>query len=256
MNSPDTAHALTRENLVAALPPALQKDPSAVALAESMAYQLAQRPAEIDRLRIYPQIDRLDESVLDTLAYDFKVDWWNGDYSLDEKRRTMQGNWKVHKLLGTKTAVELGLRAIYPQSWVEPWFAYEDGKGTPYHFRLHIDLSDEMLAEGKPASVLERVRYYQSLRDHLDEIRYTIEAKQPAVLALGTGIGSNAALGIREQPDAFRFSGEVRAGAAENGTRTLLNLPEDTAAPHRVSILRTGGSFVMTAPVIFPTEEG
>lgn len=283
MNSPDTAHALTRENLVAALPPALQKDPSAVALAEAMADQLSRRPLEIDRLRIYPQIDRLDEPVLDTLAYDFKVDWWNGDYSLDEKRRTMRGNWKVHKLLGTKTAVELGLRAIYPQSWVEPWFAYEDGKGTPYHFRLHIDLSDEMLAEGKPASVLERVRYYQSLRDHLDAIQYTIEAKQPAVLRLGTGMGANAAmgvteapdvfdfrsalypaeamgnrttLGVSEQPDVFRFSGEVRAGAAENGTRTLLTVTEDTKAPHRVSILRTGGSFVMTAPPpLHPTGE-
>lgn len=281
MSSPDTAHALTRENLVAALPPALQKDPSAVALAESMADQLARRPAEIDRLRIYPQTDRLDEPVLDTLAYDFKVDWWDGDYSLDEKRRTMQGNWKVHKLLGTRAAVETGLRAIYPQSWAEPWFAYEDGK--PYHFRLHIDLSNEMLAEGKPASVLERVRYYQSLRDHLDEIRYTIEAKQPAVLGLGTGMGANAALGVtegrdvfdfrsalypaeamgaqeimgvREQPDVFWFSDEVRAGAAENGTRTLLTVPEDTKAPHRVSILRTGGSFVMTALPIFPTEEG
>lgn len=274
-------HGLTRENLVASLPPALQKDPSAVALAEAMADVLSRRVGEIDRVRLYPEIGRLDEPVLDTLARDFKVDWWDSDYSPDEKRRTLKDSWKVHKLLGTKTAVELGLRAIYPKSWAEPWFAYEDGK--PYHFRLHIDLSDEMLAEGKPARVLERLQYYQSLRDHLDEIRYTIEAKQPAVLGLGTGLGANAALGVpegrdmfffqsalyptetmgaqeimgvREQPDVFRFSGKVRAGAAENGTRTLLNVPENTTAPHRVSILRTGGSFVMTAPPIFPTEEG
>lgn len=83
-----------------------------------------------------------------------------------------------------------------------------------------------------------------------------IKCRTDATLHIGTGIGSNAALGVREQPDVFRFSDKVRAGSAENGTRTLLNLPEDTAAPHRVSILRTGGSFVMTAPVIFPTEEG
>ena len=66
------SHGLTRENLVATLPPALQKDPSAVALAEAMADLLAQRPEEIEQLRIYPVIDRLDERLLDILAYDFK----------------------------------------------------------------------------------------------------------------------------------------------------------------------------------------
>lgn len=69
------SHGLTRENLVATLPPALQKDPSAVALAEAMADLLARRRSEIERLRIYPVIDRLDEQLLDILAYDFKVDW-------------------------------------------------------------------------------------------------------------------------------------------------------------------------------------
>lgn len=69
-------------------------------------------------------------------------------------------------------------------------------------------------------------------------------------------MGALGTLGVREQPDVFRLVDEVRAGAAENGTRTRLGVPEDMQAPHRVSILRTGGSFVMTAPVIFPTEEG
>lgn len=251
MNSPGTAHALTRENLAAALPPSLQQDPSAVALAETLADQLARRPAEIDRLRLYPEIGRLDEDILDTLAYDFKIDWWDGDYSLAEKRRTMQGNWKVHKLLGTRAAVETGLRAIYPKAWAEPWFDYEEGQGTPYHFRVHIDMSGELYTEGKPERVMERLQYYQSLRDHLDEIRYTMEG-EPAVLAIGTGLGSDATIGIPEGRDEFHFSSEVRAGAAAGGADTLLSLPEDTAAPSQVSILRTGGSFVMIAPPILP----
>ena len=68
-------HGLIRENLVATLPAALQKDPSAVALAEAMADLLARRPDEIEQLRIYPVIDRLDARLLDILAYDSR---WTG----------------------------------------------------------------------------------------------------------------------------------------------------------------------------------
>lgn len=87
---------------------------------------------------------------------------------------------------------------------------------------------------------------------------FNINIRSPAtpVLRVGTKMAGDVNIGIPEGRDVFRFSDEVSAGAAENGTHTLLNVPEDTAAPHRVSILRTGGSFVMTAPAIFPTEEG
>ena len=107
-------YGLTAGNLMAALPEALRQDPSVFALAESVAGLLAGRPEEIDRLRIYPAIDALPENLLDILAYDFKVDWWDPEYSLEEKRRTLKTSWKVHKTLGTKAAVELALSAVYP----------------------------------------------------------------------------------------------------------------------------------------------
>ena len=50
---PGADHGLTKENLVATLPVALQKDPSVVALAEAIAELLARRPEEIDRLENY-----------------------------------------------------------------------------------------------------------------------------------------------------------------------------------------------------------
>ncbi|NCE66053.1 phage tail protein I, partial [Pseudoflavonifractor sp. 524-17] len=61
-----------------------------MALAQAIAELLARRKEEIDRLLIYPAIDRLDEPLLDILARDFKVDWWDADYSVEEKRRTLK----------------------------------------------------------------------------------------------------------------------------------------------------------------------
>lgn len=181
---PGAGHGLTKENLVATLPVALQKDPSVVALAEAFAELLAWRPEEIDRLRIYPAIDRLDERLLDILAYDFKVDWWDPDYSLEEKRRTLKDSWRVHKMLGTKAAVERAISAIYPHTQVLEWFEYG---GEPYHFRLDINITNDHIDSDKQRRVLERLNYYKSLRSHNDGVTYFVEA-EPALAKAASSV--------------------------------------------------------------------
>lgn len=167
MNDP---HGFTKENLLSSLPVALANDPKMVALAEAIAALFVRQKEEIGQLSIYPQIDKLDEALLDILAHDFKVDWWDSDYTPTEKRRTLQSSWQVHKLLGTKAAVEKAITAIFPRTTVEEWFEYG---GQPYHFRLFIELGGEHLDTEKQARVIERVNYYKNLRSHLDSVSYT-----------------------------------------------------------------------------------
>ncbi len=170
-------HGLTKENLAGTLPPALRSDPSVVALSEALAELLAARPEEIDRLLIYPAIDQLEEAVLDILAHDFKVDWWDPEYSLEEKRRTLKDSWRVHRTLGTKAAVETAISAIYPETQVLEWFEYG---GEPYHFKLLIDSAFESVDPEKHRRVLERVAYYKNLRSWLDEVEYRDSGKAEA----------------------------------------------------------------------------
>ena len=229
-------HGLIRETLVATLPAALQKDPSAVALAEAMADLLAQRRSEIEQLRIYPVIDRLDEQLLDILAYDFKVDWWDADYSLEEKRRTLKDSWRVHKVLGTKAAVETALRAIYPKAQVQEWFEYG---GEPYRFKLDIDLTGELSDAARPWRVLERVNYYKSLRSHLDSIEFTIDMGA-AILYAGGCAGTVVRLGLPPGEDTYNFRRTLPTGG-RGGVQSSLGLREDTAPPPGTTILRTGG---------------
>lgn len=164
-------HGITAENLLQSLPIALQQDDTVRALAASAAEVLADRPAEIDGLLIYPHIDVLDGELLDILAYDFKVDWWDGDYSISEKRRTLKDSWRVHRMLGTKAAVETAISAIYPDAKVEEWFEYADGK--PYHFRLCIKLAIDDNDIAKRKRVMDRVSYYKNLRSHCDGVEYS-----------------------------------------------------------------------------------
>lgn len=163
------AHALTVENLLRVFPEAMRNDESIVALARSIATALVEREKELRGLTIYTRIDELPEDLLDILARDFKVDWYDPDYDLGQKRQTLKDSWHVHRILGTKAAVETAIRAIYPDAEVREWFEYG---GLPYHFKLLIDASYERVDQARHRRVLERVGYYKPLRSVLDEIEY------------------------------------------------------------------------------------
>lgn len=165
----NSEHGLTAENLLRTLPEVLRNDKNMSALAAAIADVLAARPDEIQQLMIYSRIDELPEDLLDILAEDFKVDWWDGDYTLEEKRQTLKDSWRVHRMLGTKAAVETAISAIYPETQVSEWFEYG---GEPYHFRLLIDSTYEGVDPAKHQRVLDRVEYYKNLRSVLDEVEY------------------------------------------------------------------------------------
>lgn len=161
------AHGITKENLLASLPAVLANDDNMAALASAVAEVLAARVGEIERVSIYSQIDRLPNELLDILANDFKVDWWDYSYSLQEKRNTLRQSWYVHKHMGTPAAVTAALSAIYPDSKVEEWWDYG---GKPYHFRLLISQDASTLDAVKYATVLSLVAYYKNLRSVLDSV--------------------------------------------------------------------------------------
>jgi len=250
MNNPDPVHGLTAENFLKTVPVALQKDPSVAALADVTARLLAQRPEEIDQLRIYPRIMELDEKLLDILAYDFKVDWWDPNYTLDEKRRTLADSWRVHKILGTKAAVETAISAIFPGTKVEEWFEYEGGK--PYYFRLHIPAAAKNVSLEKQNRVVSLVWFYKNLRSHIDAIEYVLEVEAPPLRTGGT-FTMMMELPIPEEPDTYNFQGAVQAG----GTFTPmleLSVPEEPDAWEFRGAAHIGGVFTPMLELPIPEE--
>lgn len=165
----NNTHGITAENLLRTLPAVLRNDNKMLALATGISNALDARLTEIDRIRIYTQIDALPEELLDILAYDFKVDWWDANYTLEEKRQTLKDSWNVHRTLGTKAAVERAISAVYSATEVSEWFEYG---GEPYHFKLLIDATYENVDPVKHKRVIDRIAYYKNLRSVLDEVEY------------------------------------------------------------------------------------
>lgn len=114
---------------------------------------------------IYCRIDELPEGVLDILATDLKVDWYDYGASLEEKRRTIKDSWYVHKHKGSVAAVERALSDVWPESIVEEWFDYG---GDPYHFRIVLETVDDQNPI-YPEKAIERVRMFKPARSSMDE---------------------------------------------------------------------------------------
>ena len=242
----DSKLGITKENLLLIVPPALTHDPAMMARAAADAEAMAARLAEIDRVRIISNIDGLNETVLDILARDFKVDWYDPNYSLEEKRRTVKSSWRVHKTLGTKAAVETAIRAIYPLTTVEEWFEYN---GEPYHFRLNIDITSDSGDRVRQRRVLERLNFYKSLRSHNDGVRYFLVPEKSWAVAGGLFAGSREIdRATIKVPELTRPGGKtnVLAGGGLTGTRSV-----DRAEIKIPELIKPGGRTVLTAGGVF-----
>lgn len=119
-----------------ALPAALKEDSTMLALGSVIAGEL-QRNIELSRLNIiYARIDELEENVLDILAYDLLIDWYDPDAAIELKRTIIKQSVKVHKLMGTKYAVESVVNAYFGSGEVRMWYEYG---GEPHHFKIISD---------------------------------------------------------------------------------------------------------------------
>ena len=87
------------------LPGALKKDPKIKSLAEAVTEQLLEVSDSMELVLIYSRIDELPEDLVDILAYDMHIDWYDYSYPLEAKRDMLKNSIKVHKKMGTKYAV-------------------------------------------------------------------------------------------------------------------------------------------------------
>lgn len=150
------------------LPTALQKDPKMVALAKATTEELLKTSGQVNDVLIYARIDELPEELVDILAYDLHVDWYDYNYPLEAKRDLVKNSVKVHKKMGTKYAIEKALNSLFPESEVEEWFQYE---GQPGHFHIILDVTDQRIVADYYA-IIKAVKLYKRLSAHMDELTY------------------------------------------------------------------------------------
>lgn len=175
------AHGYTAANIMEQLPHVLSIDVRMHALAMAITKVLLVRFSEIPLEEIYLRIDELPEDLLDILAVDFAVDWWDGNWTVDRKRQTIKDSWKIHKILGTPKALDMAVQAAFGDGHAEEWFNYG---GKPHHFRV-VGLSLEMAQNGYD-SFLRLLSIVKRESSVLDEV--VMESLHEQSLRAGCGV--------------------------------------------------------------------
>jgi len=176
------SETIYESDFVKYLPQPLTHDPKMVVLARAAARELLEVSGLAKTVLIYPRIDELPEELLDILAYDLHVDWYDYSYPIETKRNVLKSSVGIHKKIGTKRAVEKALSDVYKMATVEEWFEYG---GEPYHFKVRVDIGNTGLAAETTKQIEEKMWFYKNLRSHCDGIFYAISTGRAEVKTAG-----------------------------------------------------------------------
>ena len=168
--------------LVEGLPPDVAKEPW-VQIIDAVFRERRKKELEAaERLKIYTDIDRADEAVLDILAVQFRVDWYDTSYPIETKRRIIKTALEVRRYCGTEWAVQKALSSIYPNVKISEWYDYG---GRPGYWRMNVDITDDGVIYYTPEEIEKRLGYARRCTAHLEHIIYIVEPheRSPAYIA-------------------------------------------------------------------------
>ena len=111
----------------------MQQDKTTKAMCAALTPQIKDIANSISKCIIFADIDNLDEGVLDQLAFELDITWYDPTASTDIKKALIKNSDKVHMYMGTPYAVEQVIQDYFGDGYVEEWYKYS---GDPYHFRV------------------------------------------------------------------------------------------------------------------------
>lgn len=192
-----------------------------------------------DGSQVYTALDDVPVEVLDALAVYWKIDWYDTDYSVEQKRRIIKSALTVRRLMGTVRAVKLQVEAIFPGTTLQEWFEYG---GTPGCFRLDVNLTDEAI-KGQvvmqtPEEIERKIVTAKRWSAHLEGVDYREETEAPLSVGGYTAIDATLEIwpGLVEE---LEFTAEAGVDALPAMQQTMEIWPELTESLEATAEART-----------------
>ena len=235
--------------LMRILPESSFLDPKMYASAEALDAEITKLHAAIREVLHLPRLDELSGTILDLLAEQFHVDYYDAiNFSDEEKRNLIRQSIAWHRLKGTPAAVEMVLQDAFKDLRIDEWFTYG---GEPYYFRLWT--------RGY-ISTPERFKSFwlmfldaKNVRSHLEMITIDISPENPIQLYTGvakvnSGIKKTGLPRPNDKKTIQLYSGIARINTGQ----------KNIGLPRRAKILkatiRTGTVIVRAGTVFVGTK--
>lgn len=105
------------------------------AFAYALGRQIEKLCAYADQIRFYAAVSSMPEFILDLLAQELRTPSYNENYSIEVKRALIEGTLTFYSQMGTPSACNRIIEAIFSVGYIEEWFDYG---GEPHHFRAYV----------------------------------------------------------------------------------------------------------------------
>ena len=133
------------------LVPEFMRDDEAVKGLAAAVNKLIREPGQkIKTIRVWDQIDELNDAQLDELAYELDIDWYSSGLPIENKRAVIKIADLVHSKRGTKRAVEELISAYFSSGFIKEWYEDDYPNPKPFHFAVytsHRQVTDAILQE-------------------------------------------------------------------------------------------------------------
>lgn len=160
-------------NALKMLPESLKQDEFTVALVEAFEIQYNKLQEEIQLLGILSNVDNHPESLVDYLAFEKHVDFYE-ELTFNEKQDVVRNSVEIHRKNGTKFALIRIFDLLNMNGKVLEWFDYG---GEPYQFKVDIDVSEKGITE-ESLILLERlIQIYKNRRSWLEALNVFLTSR-------------------------------------------------------------------------------
>lgn len=230
--------SLRQARITDGLPRVLARQEWVIALSEALGLALGKTLDYTDESQIYTRLDTAPEAVLDVLAVDWKIDWYDTELTVEQKRRIVKTALTVRRLMGTAAAVKLQVHAIYPEATVTEWFQYD---GRPGCFRVSLPLPKEGITAAEYRRLKTGILTTKNERSHLDVI--DIQHECEAVVITGGCCSMSQIIEVwPELVSELEVTSERLTGGAASMSQTAEVWPELAAVVEITVTRETGGA--------------
>ena len=150
-------------SLLELLPPNLTSSPEVIAASRAIDKQWQKLAGKIKEVLTYAGINDATSDVVNMIAAEMNVDFYDENLSLDKRRALVKNGYVYKYTKGTAYAVKQVVTDAFDKATVEEWFDYD---GKPYHFRITTEVA--MPDESTINQIFKAVSAVKNTRSKLD----------------------------------------------------------------------------------------
>lgn len=179
-------------SLLDVFPPSIREDLNVQANSEAFTPEFRLLAEDVKHVLLYPRLDELSEPILDLLAWERHVDFYELAKTAEAKREVIRGAPAWHRKKGTVWAILKALDMFGIKGTYTNWYEMEP-KGKPGTFAIDAELTDTYWDRSDwndPVSVVRRaVAESKAGRSWMSGLRVHIDDKTVNPVYVGAAVG-------------------------------------------------------------------